>query len=220
MEARPEAVRIPAGPVELDADLVPPKTGRGVVLFAHGSGSGRKSPRNREVAERLHTRGFGTLLLDLLARAEVPVDEVTGEYRFNIELLTERLLAATDWLVDRPGGKRWSLGYFGASTGGAVAMAGAAQRARVVKAIVLRGARTDLGDRWAAKVRCPTLVLVGGDDPQVLELNQRSLELLQCEKQLVVVPGASHLFEEPGALDRVAALTVEWFDRHLRSTGP
>jgi dienelactone hydrolase len=218
MGARPEAVRIPAGSVELDADLVSPAPGRGVVLFAHGSGSGRKSPRNREVAERLHARGIGTLLLDLLARAEVPVDEATREYRFNIELLSERLLAATDWLVDRPGYKRLPLGYFGASTGGAVAMFGAAQRAQVVKAIVLRGARTDLGDRWAPQVRCPTLVLVGGEDPQVLRLNERSLALLRCEKKLVVVPGASHLFEEPGALERVAELTVEWFDRHLRAT--
>ena len=219
MGGSPEAVRIPAGRVELDADLVPPRAGRGVVLFAHGSGSGRRSPRNREVAERLHARGLGTLLLDLLARAEVPVDELTREYRFNIELLSERLLAATDWVVGRFGRKPLPLGYFGASTGGAVAMIGAAERPEFVGAIVLRGARTDLGDRSAARIRCPTLVLVGGDDPEIQHLNERTLQLLRCEKQLVIVPGASHLFEEPGALDRVAELSVEWFDRHLRTPG-
>lgn len=216
MGGRPEPVRIPVGPVELDADLVPPAPGRGIVLFAHGSGSGRKSPRNREVAERLQKRGLGTLLLDLLAPAEVPVDELTREYRFNVALLSERLLAATDWVTDRSAGKHPPIGYFGASTGGAVAMIAAAQRARVVGAIVLRGARTDLADPFAPEVRCPTLVLVGGDDTQVLQLNERSLQLLRCEKKLVVVPGASHLFEEPGALEQVAEHTVEWFGRHLR----
>ena len=216
MRTRPEPVRIPAGSVELDADLVPPAAGQGIVLFAHGSGSGRKSPRNQEVAERLHARGFGTLLLDLLARSEVPVDELTREYRFNIPMLSERLLAATDWVVDRSGGERLLIGYFGASTGGAVAIIGAAQRPRRVGALVLRGARTDLADRFAPEVRCPTLVLVGGDDPEILKLNERSLQLLRCEKELVVVPGASHLFEEPGALEQVSERTVEWFDRHLR----
>ena len=210
-------VRIPAEGVLLEADLVLPEPGRGIVLFAHGSGSGRKSPRNREVAERLHERGLGTLLLDLLASAEVPVDELTGEYRFDIDLLAGRLLAATDWLVQQPGCERLPLGYFGASTGGAVAMVGAAQRPEVVAAIVLRGARTDLGDRVAARIRCPTLVVVGGDDPLVVRLNQGTMQRLRCIHELTVIPAATHLFEEPGALDRVADLTTAWFERYLRS---
>jgi len=214
--ARSQAVHIPVGQVTLDADLATPATRRGIVVFAHGSGSGRKSPRNREVAHRLQEHGFGTLLLDLLAAAEVPVDELTGEYRFNIELLSERLVAATDWLVRQPGCEKLLLGYFGASTGGAVAMVGAAQRPNLVAAIVLRGARTDLGDRVASQIRCPTLVLVGGADPSILHLNRRTLQLLSCVRELAVIPGATHLFEEPGALDRVADLAVSWFERHLR----
>ena len=214
-ESRP--VRIDAGTVRLDADLVPPKPGRGLVIFAHGSGSGRTSPRNREVAYRLHEHGIGTLLLDLLARAEIPVDELTGEYRFDIDLLSVRLLAATDWWAHEPGCARLPLGYFGASTGGAVAMIGAARRPELVDTIVLRGARTDLADLAAPGIRCPTLVIVGGDDLSILRLNQATMQRLRCLHDLVVVPGATHLFEEPGALDRVAELTTAWFDRHLRS---
>lgn len=209
-----EAVRIPAGSVELDADLVRPEHDRGIVIFAHGSGSGRGSPRNREVAHQLEGRGFGTLLLDLLARAEVPEDELTRKFRFDTELLSARLLATTDWVVRQLGPHRVPVGYFGASTGGAVAMICAAQRPGLVNAIVLRGARTDLGDRLAPGIRCPTLILVGGADDVVLQLNRRTMELLRCEKELVVVPGATHLFPEPGALERVAELTVDWFVRH------
>jgi len=215
MLAPSRPVRIPVGTVTLEGDLVAPSSGRGIVLFAHGSGSGRKSPRNREVAHRLHEHGLGALLLDLLAPAEVPIDELTGEYRFDIDLLSGRLLGATDWLVRQPGCEHSAVGYFGASTGGAVAMVGAAERPKLVAAIVLRGARTDLGDRVAAQIRCPTLVLVGGNDVSILQLNQRTMQLLRCRRELVVVPGATHLFEEPGALDRVAEHTVAWFDRHL-----
>jgi len=209
------AVRIPAGKVLLDADLVLPRSGKGVVIFAHGSGSGRHSPRNREVAQLLHGRGVGTLLLDLLAEREARTDELTAEYRFNIPLLTERLLAATDWIVAQPETEGLRVGYFGASTGGAVAMIAAARRAGVVSAIVLRGARSDLGDSEASAIRCPTLILVGGDDGTIRAANARTMQLLRCEKELTVIPGASHLFEEPGALEAVAVRTADWFDRYL-----
>lgn len=220
MEPRSRAVRIPCGEVELDADLVPPRRGQGTVLFAHGSGSGRRSPRNRQVAARLHAHGFGTLLLDLLTAAEAPVDELTGSYRFNIPLLVERLRAATDWLTTQPESHGVRLGYFGASTGGAVAMIAAAEKADVVGAIVLRGARTDLGDSAAPRIRCPTLILVGGDDAPIQRVNSQTMRLLRCEKELVVIPGASHLFEEPGTLELVAERTVGWCDRHLRPAAP
>lgn len=220
MDPVQRAVNIPAGRVRLDADLVPARPGRGTVIFAHGSGSGRKSPRNRQVATRLSRRGLGTLLLDLLAEPEARVDEVTAEYRFNIPLLSERLVDATDWLTAQPDSKGVRLGYFGASTGGAVAMIAAARRSEVVGAIVLRGARSDLGDSAAAHIRCPTLILVGGDDERIRRANAQTMRLLQCEKELAVIPGASHLFEEPGTLEQVARRTADWFDRHLSPSKP
>jgi pimeloyl-ACP methyl ester carboxylesterase len=215
MDPAERAARIPAGTLWLDADLVPPHPGKGTVVFAHGSGSGRRSPRNRRVATLLHTRGLGTLLLDLLSESEARVDEITAEHRFDIPLLTERLIVATDWLLARPETKGARLGYFGASTGGAVAMIAAARRAEAVGAIVLRGARSDLGDSAAARIRCPTLILVGGNDGFIQEVNGETMRLLRCEKELVTIPGASHLFEEPGTLELVAKRTAEWFDRHL-----
>jgi dipeptidyl aminopeptidase/acylaminoacyl peptidase len=153
--------------------------------------------------------------LDLLAEPEARVDEVTAEHRFDIPLLAGRLVAATDWLISRPEAQTARIGYFGASTGGAVALIAAAQRAGVVGAIVLRGARSDLGDSAAAGVLCPTLILVGENDEVIREANERTMRLLSGEKELVVVPGASHLFEEPGALEQVAERTADWFDRHL-----
>lgn len=218
MDPVPLAVRIPVGKVWLDADLVPARPGRGTVIFAHGSGSGRKSPRNRQVATFLNTRGLGTLLLDLLTESEARVDELSAEYRFNIPLLTERLLAATDWLIARPEAQGARLGYFGASTGGAVAMVASAGRAEVVGAIVLRGARSDLGDSAAARIRCPTLMLVGGHDAPIRSANAQTMRLLPCKHELVVIPGASHLFEEPGTLEQVAERTADWFDLHLSGT--
>jgi alpha-beta hydrolase superfamily lysophospholipase len=167
------------------------------------------------VAAQLNARGLGTLLLDLLAESEARVDELTAEFRFNIPLLTERLLAATDWLIVRPESEGARLGYFGASTGGAVAMIAAARRSEVVGAIVLRGARSDLGDSAAGRIRCPTLILVGGDDEPIREASAQTMRLLHCEKELAIIPGASHLFEEPGTLEQVARRTVDWFDRHL-----
>lgn len=219
MAAESRAVRIPSGKVVLDGDFVVGRAVSGVVVFAHGSGSGRRSPRNRTVAALLNERGIGTLLLDLLSEAEARVDELTAEHRFNIPLLTERLLSATDWLLTRPETRGDRLGYFGASTGGAVAMIAAAERADAVDAIVLRGARSDLGDTAAPRIRCPTLILVGGEDPPIRAVNERTLRLLRCEKQLVVVPGASHLFEEPGALEQVSERTAGWFGRYLSRTG-
>jgi putative phosphoribosyl transferase len=174
------------------------------------------SPRNRDVARSLERRGLGTLLLDLLARPEAEVDEVTLEYRFNIPLLTQRLLDSTDWLVGQPEGRSGAIGYFGASTGGAVALRAAARRPEVVAAIVLRGARTDLGDDSADRVRCPTLILVGGRDAQIRAINERTMTRLPGTKRLVIIPGASHLFEEPGALAEVAERAAAWFARYLR----
>jgi putative phosphoribosyl transferase len=215
MERRERAVRIPAGNVWLDADYVPAPPGGGVVIFAHGSGSGRRSPRNRQVAKGLNARGLGTLLLDLLAEPEARTDEITGQFRFNIPLLTERLVAATDWLGARPDAKGVRVGYFGASTGGAVAMIAASQRSEVVGAIVLRGARSDLGDSAARRIRCPTLILVGGNDESIRVLNAKTMQLLRCEKNLVIIRGASHLFEETGTLEQVAEYAGEWFERYL-----
>lgn len=209
------AVRIPAGKVVLDADLVPPASGRGAVVFAHGSGSGRKSPRNRHVAAALQEHGFGTLLLDLLDAREARRDETTSEYRFNIPLLTERLLQATDWLLLRPEGTDRPLGYFGASTGGAVAMRAAAERPKQVAAAVLRGARTDLGEDALPRLWCATLILVGGNDPEIERLNRETWDRMRCEKRLTVIPWASHLFAEPGALEAVTRETVGWFLRYL-----
>lgn len=211
------SVRIPLGKLWLDADYVPPYPGKGIVIFAHGSGSGRKSPRNRQVARVLNSRGIGTLLLDLLTNPEAHIDELTAEYRFNIPLLTERLLAATDWLQLRPEGTGAPLGYFGASTGGAVGMIAASRKTGEVGAIVLRGARTDLGDSAAPRIRCPTLILVGGDDAVIQELNSKTMRLLRCKKKLMIVPGATHLFEEPGTLEQVANAAADWFELHLSS---
>lgn len=219
MDPDSRAVRIPVGNVRLEADLVPAPARKGIVIFAHGSGSGRGSPRNRQVASVLRARGLGTLLLDLLAAPEARVDEVTAEYRFNIPLLTERLLAATDWLITHFTPKGLRLGYFGASTGGAVAMIAAAQRPEVVGAIVLRGARSDLGDSAAEQIRCPTLIVVGGKDEPVRKMNAETMRRLRCEKKLVIIPGASHLFEESGTLEKVSELAADWFGRYLSLPG-
>lgn len=211
----PRAVRIPFGNAWLDADLAAAPTEGSTIIFAHGSGSGRSSPRNQLVATRLSAHGFGTLLLDLLTESEARIDEVTAEHRFNIPLLTERLLVATDWLIAKPEGRGTSVGYFGASTGGAVAMMAAAQRPESVGAIVLRGARSDLGDSAAPRIRCPTLLIAGANDPLIRRANEQTVRLLRCEKNLEVIPNSTHLFEEPGALDRVAERTTEWFVRYL-----
>jgi len=208
-------VRIEAGAVVLEGDLRLPHDARGVVLFAHGSGSSRHSPRNRRVAELLNEAKLATLLLDLLTRAEEAIDARTAQLRFDIEFLAQRLIAATDWLTEEPATRSLRIGYFGASTGAAAALVAAAERPAVVGAVVSRGGRPDLAGRALARVRAPTLLIVGGRDVLVVELNHRALAVLRCEKEIVVVPGATHLFEEPGALEEVARLAREWFERHL-----
>jgi putative phosphoribosyl transferase len=209
------SVRVPAGPVTLEGNLTLPEQSRGIVLFAHGSGSSRHSPRNRYVARLLNEAKLATLLIDLLTLHEEVIDARTAQLRFDIDLLAERLVDATDWLTQFPDTKDLRIGYFGASTGAAAALAAAALRPDPVGAIVSRGGRPDLAGAALIRVRAPTLLIVGENDEQVIQLNRAALAQLRCEKQLVIVPGATHLFEEPGALDVVARLARDWFERHL-----
>jgi len=208
-------IRVPAGPVTLEGNLTLPEQSRGIVLFAHGSGSSRHSPRNRYVARLLNEAKLATLLIDLLTLHEEVIDARTAQLRFDIDLLAERLVDATDWLTQFPDTKDLRIGYFGASTGAAAALAAAALRPDPVGAIVSRGGRPDLAGAALIRVRAPTLLIVGENDKQVIQLNRAALAQLRCEKQLVIVPGATHLFEEPGALDVVARLARDWFERHL-----
>jgi putative phosphoribosyl transferase len=209
-------IQVTSGPVVLEGNLGLVNGASGVVLFAHGSGSRRHSPRNRYVARALRDAGLATLLIDLLTADEEAVDARTGRLRFDIELLTERLVGATDWLVRNVETANFPIGYFGASTGAAAALAAAVERARVVSAVVSRGGRPDLAGAALPRVQAPTLLIVGGDDIPVIGLNQQALEQLGAkEKQLVIVPGATHLFEEPGALEEVARLAADWFARRL-----
>ncbi|MDD5140370.1 MAG: alpha/beta hydrolase [Verrucomicrobiales bacterium] len=208
-------VQIPAQKVMLPGDLRMPEQAEGLVLFAHGSGSSRHSPRNQAVARSLRKRGIGTLLFDLLTADEEAEDAVTGHLRFDIGLLTQRLVAATHWMGNHPLGRRFNLGYFGASTGGAAALVAAASLGLQIKAVVARGSRTDLVGDKLKFVHSPTLLIVGECDTSVLELNRQSYALLKCEKEMAVIPDATHLFEEPGALDEVAKLAADWFCRHL-----
>ena len=228
MDERP--VQIQGEGATLDGDLVLPEGARGIVVFAHGSGSSRHSPRNRFVAGELQASGLGTLLLDLLTEAEEQIDIFTREHRFDIDLLAQRVTAAVDWVSrelglhargGRPDQKRTALplkiGLFGASTGAAAALISAAQRPNLVRAVVSRGGRPDLAGGMLSHVTAPTLLIVGALDDVVIELNRRALELLGCEKRLEIVPGATHLFEEPGTLEQVARLARAWFLRHLRT---
>jgi putative phosphoribosyl transferase len=210
------AVRISIPPVFLDGSLALPARARGVVLFAHGSGSSRHSPRNRYVAEVLHQGGLGTLLFDLLTQDEERIDARTAELRFDIPLLARRLVGATDWLASRPDTRDLVVGYFGASTGGGAALVAAAERPGTVGAVVSRGGRPDLAGSALALVRAPTLLIVGGEDTPVILMNREALSQLRCEKKLEIVPGATHLFEEPGTLEAVAELAREWFADHLQ----
>src|SRR4051812_36494185 len=211
-----DQVRVEAGPVTLEGNLGVPEGARGVVLFAHGSGSGRHSPRNRFVARQLRAAGLATLLVDLLTEDEEAVDQYTAHLRFDIGLLAGRLVGATDWLTRDPRTAGLSVGYFGASTGGGAALVAAARRPDRVGAVVSRGGRPDLAGEALPAVRAPTLLIVGGDDEPVIALNEDALVQLGAPvKQLVIVPGASHLFEEPGKLEEVARLAAQWFGRHL-----
>jgi len=200
---------IPAGSVTLEGDLSVPRPASAVVLFAHGSGSSRRSPRNRSVAEALNESGLATLLTDLLTEDE-------HELRFDIGLLAARLIAITEWLARRRETAGLKIGYFGASTGAGAALAAAAERPELVQAVVSRGGRPDLAGPALGRVRAPTLLIVGGADEVVLDLNREAMAELNCETKLEIVPGASHLFEEPGALSAVAGLARDWFLMKLR----
>ena len=211
-----QSVEIRAGKIRLEGNLGLPAGTSGVVLFAHGSGSGRHSPRNRLVAERLRQAGLATLLIDLLTEAEERVDTHTGHLRFDIGLLADRLVGAIDWLQRDERTASLPVGLFGASTGAAAALVAAARRPDRVAAIVSRGGRPDLAGEALPLVRAPTLLIVGGDDEVVITLNRHACARLGSPvKELVIVPGASHLFEEPGKLAEVARLAADWFARHL-----
>jgi alpha-beta hydrolase superfamily lysophospholipase len=208
-----QLVHIPVDGVQIEGMLELPPNAQGIVLFAHGSGSSRHSPRNNFVAQELHAQHLGTLLLDLLTVAE----DLDYQTRFDIPLLTHRLLVATRWVLQHPATQRLPIGYFGASTGAAAALQAAAAVSDTIKAVVSRGGRPDLaGHHDLARVAAPTLLLVGGHDPEVLELNRDAHARLHCEKELSVIPGATHLFEEAGTLEEVARQAAAWFSRHLR----
>ncbi|MCU1427857.1 MAG: dienelactone hydrolase [Actinomycetia bacterium] len=217
MRSIAERIALSAEPVALEADIDVPDPAVGVVLFVHGSGSSRFSPRNRFVAREMQDAGLATVLVDLLTREEERVDAQTAELRFDIGLLTRRVVDLIDWIVGHEPTVGLDVGLFGASTGAAAALVAAAERAREVGAVVSRGGRPDLAGRALTNVRQPTLLIVGELDHMVIELNRRALAVLPGEKRLEIVPGASHLFEEPGALEDVARLARDWFVRHLRS---
>ncbi len=212
-------VEISASEVLLAGDLVVPEGALGVVLFAHGSGSSRHSPRNRLVAEAFQRAGLGTLLMDLLTEAEEQADARTRELRFDIPLLAGRLAAAADWLAGPDGAGGLPLATFGASTGAAAALITAADRPARVRAVVCRGGRPDLAGEALGRVRAPTLLVVGGADAQVLDLNRDAAARLAAEHDLVVIPGATHLFPEPGALEQVVERSVDWLTRWLPAAG-
>lgn len=213
-EALEKAVEIRISDVVLEGDLFIPEDAKGIVLFAHGSGSSRHSPRNRYVAGVLQKEGMATLLIDLLTKKEDSVYET----RFNIDLLVSRLLEITEWLKEQEETKELSVGYFGASTGAAAALKAAARSKVGIFAVVSRGGRPDLAESALDKVDAPTLLIVGGDDSVVIELNQMAYRKLNAPKELVIVPGATHLFEEPGTLEEVARLATRWFHKHVHST--
>ncbi|AOJ11182.1 hydrolase [Burkholderia sp. ABCPW 14] len=210
-----QEVRIPIGKVELNGILATPEHAPGIVVFAHGSGSSRLSPRNQEVAAVLQRAGLATLLFDLLTVEEQRRDAVTAEYRFAIAFLARRLVSALDWLHEWPHVGELPVGLFGASTGAAAALIAANSRARAVRAVVSRGGRPDLAGDALPRVRVPTLLIVGERDEEVIRLNRLAAGWLIGESKLVIVPGATHLFEEPGTLDEVARLAADWFVAHL-----
>jgi len=214
-ERRDRPVSIHADSVTLEGNLNVPAGARGLVVFAHGSGSSRHSPRNRYVASLLRESSLGTLLIDLLSVDEEERDLETAQLRFDIPLLARRLVAATDWALASREVSSLNIGYFGASTGAAAALVAAALRAEAIGAVVSRGGRPDLAASSLAQVRAPTLLIVGGRDTPVIEMNREAFERLRVEKEMVIVPGATHLFEEPGALETVAQHARRWFERHL-----
>jgi putative phosphoribosyl transferase len=209
-------VRIPADSVYLEGILSIPEGAKGIVVFVHGSGSSRHSPRNQYVAKKLQKDGLGTLLFDLLTVEEESIDMLTRHLRFDIELLSKRLTDVTRWLLSRPDTKDLNIGYFGASTGAAAALIAAKEYADTIKAVVSRGGRPDLAKSALMYVKAPTLLIVGGRDTEVIEMNQWALDrMVILDKELKIVPGATHLFEEQGALEEVARLAGEWFKKYL-----
>ena len=203
----------------LNGSLTVPETATVLVLFVHGSGSSRHSPRNQFVARQLNAAGLATLLFDLLTREEEAVDLRTAQHRFDISLLAERLVHATRWAMEEPAAQQLRIGYFGSSTGGGAALVAAAELAHDTGAVVSRGGRPDLAGEALPRVQAPTLLIIGGEDDVVIGLNQCALTQMHCEAKLEIVPGATHLFEEPGALDRVADLTADWFVHHTAGKG-
>jgi dienelactone hydrolase len=210
-----DAVVIQDGAAELHGDLLVPPGASGLVIFAHGSGSSRFSRRNREVAAALQSAGLGTLLLDLLTRDEERVDNVTCEFRFDISRLGRRVTAAADWATAFHATAGLPLGYFGASTGAAAALIAAADRPGVTRAVVSRGGRPDLAEGALERVEAPTLLIVGGDDEPVIEMNEQARVRMRADVQLTIIPGATHLFEDPGAMEEVSRRASEWFSRHF-----
>ncbi len=206
-----DEVQIQAGPATLAGNLSIPENATAIVLFAHGSGSSRHSPRNQFVARTLNNAGLATLLFDLLTPEEEVIDARTAELRFNIKLLAERLVHATNWAKQQQQTRDLRIGYFGSSTGGGAALVAAAEGPQAVGAVVSRGGRPDLAGEALPKVQVPTLLIVGGDDDIVIELNEQARDRMRCEVKLEIIPGATHLFEEPGALERVAQLASDWF---------
>ncbi|MHB0876753.1 MAG: dienelactone hydrolase family protein [Anaerolineae bacterium] len=218
-DTKEKVVTVTTGSVQLEGNLALPDGAGGVVLFAHGSGSSRHSPRNRYVAAELQGAGLGTLLIDLLTAREEAIDARTRHLRFDIDLLASRLVGATDWLLSDAGTRHLKVGYFRASTRAAAALVAAAERPEAVAAVVSRGGRPDLAGAALPGVQAPTLLIVGGDDPIVIDLNRQAMAQMRAEHRLEIVPGATHLFEESGTLEQVAHLARDWFARYLGTAG-
>ncbi len=217
-KAAPEektTVKVPAGRATINGNLTVPQGAKGIVVFAHGSGSSRFSPRNTQVAGEINKAGMATFLIDLLTSEEEQVDIHTGQFRFDIELLSQRLIYATKWLKENAATKDLAIGYFGSSTGAAAALIAAAELPAFIKAVVSRGGRPDLAEEHLAKVKAPTLLIVGGNDLVVLDMNREAMKRIPAEKKLEIVPGATHLFEEAGKLEKVARLAITWFSKYL-----
>lgn len=209
------SIEIPIKKVELLGELEIPANAKGIVLFAHGSGSSRLSPRNRYVSKVLRDHGIATLLFDLLTNEEEQIDDVTRKLRFDIPMLAQRLDEVTEWVIKHSPAKALSIGYFGASTGAAAALIAASKKKNLIKAVVSRGGRPDLAGPYLKEVKAATLFIVGGDDLEVISLNEKAYKELSCEKKISIIPGATHLFEEKGALEKVALEAAEWFKQHL-----
>jgi len=210
-----QEIDIPVDEDFMKGTLTRPEKAKGLVLFVHGSGSSRFSPRNQYVAQILNKAGLATLLFDLLTPQEEKIDDITADYRFDIDLLTQRLINVTDWVLSFPQTRDLNIGYFGASTGAAAALLAAVPLSKNIKAIVSRGGRPDLAYKILNDVKAPTLLIVGGRDEPVIQMNQSAFQVLTCEKELLIIPGATHLFEEEGKLEEVAEAAKQWFTDHL-----